>query len=619
MFDKKASDDPELAIDTSGINDKIGRLYHFPDFEVPEHLSLDTIKQLVRDGKLIPSTTNVIGVRSAPHLINWAARVVAEETIEMAIAKNDFFTRARANKYGAIDYFKEAPNRQRDFAGVQGSNVHFACELIARGEDISHMVFSDFERKAVDEWKKWVDTFQPEFIHLEATSFGKTSEGLWFGGTSDFIAKINDKLVVGDYKCVVDDTKIMMENGSYKQAIDIQVGDRVVAWSEENSLHVQEVSYAGDNGYHETITVTTIDGHKLTTTLNHPYLVNRAGSLDWVNAEDIKIGDTVFAASGWNHSPERQEEEWPFRHNLSPYHLGTLWAIRNYGLDNWREDHLITLPKISREGLREELHLIGFHFNKAGQLNTRKGLAKIARKNKLSIEQVLDLFDTTNLPDFLYGAPRDFVMGFLTGVQEVFVNKDFSKEEMVVVFRRTEALRNLQQLYYNYGKTATILKDPKSGLEYLKAPFEDTESTFNFGSEPTRVASIQLNPTPQHTVAIEVGGKNGSHTHITNGLITHNTNRSGLHIDIALQLAANSRCEFLCSDNKTLEPMPKVEAAYGLHVSPKGASMVEIDISDKIWQVFEHLRGAWDFHAFEGKRDSSKGVFLRKIKGLSEI
>ncbi len=616
MSDKQSPEDPQLAINTNGIDEKIGRLYHLPNYELPETLNLETIKNLVREGDLVPSTTNVIGVRNAPHLISWAAWTVANEMADMAIKKNDFFVRIRANKYGAIDYFKLAPDRQRDFAAQQGSNIHLACELIAQGKDISTMILTDFEHKAVDAWKKWVDDFQPEFEYLEATGFGKTSNGLGFAGTSDFIAKINGKRVIGDYKCVVDDTKIMMANGSYKKAINLAVGDNVVAWSESKGLHVQPVSFVGDNGSHETLTVTTVDGQQLTTTLNHPYLVKRGEKTGWLKAEGLRVGDALFTATGWNYSPERLEQEWPHSHNLSPYLIGVLWAIRNYGLDNWREDHLITLPRISREGLKEELHLIGFHFNKAGQLNTRKGLAKIARKNKITISQVLDYVDTTDLPDFLYAAQKDAVIAFLTGVQEVFVNRDIYEEEMIVVFRRAEALRNLQQLYINYGRNATIVKDQKSGLEYLKAPFEENTITYNFGIEPVRISSVHLNSEPQHTVAIEVAN---AHTHVTNGIITHNTNRSGLHIDVALQLAANARSEFLCPNNVDLMPMPEIEAGYGLHISDKGTEMVEVDISDEIWKKFEALRTAWDFHAFDGKLNNKKGVFLRKVKKPEDV
>jgi hypothetical protein len=607
--------DPVLAISTDDISDTIGRLYRKPGVELPP-LDLETVKKLVLTGVLVPSTTNVISVRSAESLMGWSNWVVARDMAEFALTNPAFMERLRANKRGAIEYFKLAPIRERDAAGTQGSNIHLACELIAKGESITHMNLTDYETKAVDNWKKWVDTYQPEFEHLEVTGFGTTSDGLGFGCTTDFMATINGRKAIGDYKCVVDDTNILMADGSQKKAIDIQEGDQVVAWSKEKGLHASHVTYAGDNGYHKTVTVRTTSGQVLTTTLNHPYWSSQRGkNLGWVKAEDLKVGDELYTAIGWNYAPDHVDLEWPFRHNLSPYVLGMLWAIRNYGLEDWREQHLINLPKIARDTLREELHEVGFHFNKAGQLNTRKGLAKIARKNKIEIEDVLDLFDREDLPDFAY-TPKAFP-GFLAGVREVFANREVYKDELYVVFRRSpEALRTLQQYLLNYGQPATIHRDAKSGVEYLKTPFESKDTIYGYGPSVTRIASITISEEAEHTVAIEV---EGSHTHVTNGLITHNTNRSGLHSAIALQLSANSRASEITPDNKNMIPMPEVDLGLGIHISAKGVKTVEIDISDDVWRVFESFRRAWDFHAFDGEISNPNGVFLREINDPSEV
>lgn len=622
---------PKLALQT---NDLIGRLYHKPGFILPEEIQqekisqfteqnkripkniVDLIKELIITGDLMPSTTNIIGVRSSPYLIPWASRLVASEMVEMALKNPKFMERVRKNKYGAIDHFKNAPIRERDFWGNQGSKIHLVCDMLARGKDVSHIELTPYEKASVDAWKAWVDIMQPDFKHIEVTGFGETSNGKKYGKTTDFIATIGGKTVIGDYKCVTDNTPILLPSGATKPAIEVKAGDKVVAWTKEKGLHTATVSYAGDNGHHKTVNIRTTDGQTIQTTLNHPFWSSRqAKNLGWVNGEDLRVGDELYISQGWNYAPEREELEWPYRKNLSPYLFGLLWTLRNFSKQNLREEHLINLPPISRAGLREELREIGFIFNKKGQLNTRKGFAKIAKKNKMEVDDLLNLIDTPKLPDYVYGADRNHITAFITGIREVFANKEIYEEELMMVMN-VEALKNLQQFFLNLGQPATIKQDAKSGISYMKTPFESKETVYAYGPTATRVASIEIIEQPEHTVAIEV---EGSHTHITAGLITHNTNRSGLHIDVALQLAANARVSELTDDNETLVPAPKIDTALGVHISPDGVSTKEVNIGDSVYEVFESLRNAWDFHAFEGELTSSNGVYKKVVKTPKDL
>lgn len=612
------SDDPALSIDTDNIDKKMGRLYRRPDFEVPENLKAKELRELVREGKLVPSTTNILGVRSSPFLLPWATRVVATEAMTMARKSPDMFlNRVRANFYGAIDYFKDAANRERDHWGNQGTRIHKVAEHIGLGEDYSYMTFTDYEKQSIDQFKRWLDLFQPSYNYLEITGFGKTEDNLGYAQTTDFIADINGEKFIGDYKCVVDETPVLLPTGATKFAADLVEGEEVVAWTKEKGLHTSRVSYVGDNGDHKVATITTNSGQKITTTLNHPFWSSRKNQgLSWIMAKDLKVGDELYVALGWNYSPAREAVEWPYGKNLSPYVLGMLWSLCNYSKQDWRNEKFIELPGVSRQGLRDELKEIGFSFNKAGKLNTSNGLAKIARKNKISMDDLFDLIDTPTLPDFVYGADSNHITGFIAGIQEVFANKEIFNEEVYVVFHNREALENLQQFYLNYGQPALIGKDPKRKLEYLKVPFDSDETIFAHGPAATRIVGIEITEEPQHTIAIEV---EGSHTHITSGLITHNTNRSGLHIDIAAQLAANARVDDIYPDNKTRVDMPPVQRGLGIHISPKGVETVEVDISDEVYEIFTSLRKVWNFSAFEGKYFKPKGVMLRTIKTPKDL
>lgn len=607
----QTSTDPVLAISN---DEPIGRLYHKPGVTIPDNLTKKDISKLVKEGTLVPSTTNVIGVKSSPYLLPWATRKVAESVVQLVRTNSSsFISRVKENGAGAIDYLSKAADRERDAWGLQGSNIHLACELLGKNQSIDHLTLTPYEKQSVDRWKEWLDKFQPVFKYLETTGFGTTRSGLGYAHTTDFIAEIEHDMVIGDYKCVTDETPILLPDGSTKPAIEIKQGDEVVTWDKSSGLHTAKVLYAGDNGSHKIVRGTTLSGHQLDTTENHPYWASRKSQqLNWVKAEDLKLGDEVYVAMGWNYSPYRQPISWPFNKYFSPYTFGLLWSLRNFLNIDIADTDTLELPPISGEGLAQELKEMSFQFAKDGRVKMKRGLNKIADKNKIPLEELLAYINTPDLPSFVYGGSPIAYSAFLTGVMEVFANRELSNEELIVVMNE-KALHNLQSLYSNYGQPATLVKDPRSGHSFLKAPFETRDTIFTHGLSATRIANIEILD-EQHTVALEV---EGAHTHITGGIVTHNTNRSGLHTEVALQLAANSRGETLSPDNKTLVPMPKIAYGLGVHLSPDQATTALINIDDDVFEVFEALRDVWEYAAFSTVK--SKSVFLKPILKKSDL
>lgn len=191
---------PALAVD----GQKLGRLYRQPDSPLPDRVVLDENGQPslrtrqaieeVRAGRLVPSITNVIGTLNQPHLLPWTAKMVANEAVRIAKEWPQRLTDAPA---AAVTWLKETADRDRDAAADKGSTVHQACEDLARG-----LPCPPLEPEMVpyvDAWKAWLDRWQPEFLHLEATVFGDAN-ALRYAGTADFIARINGLVTVGDYK-----------------------------------------------------------------------------------------------------------------------------------------------------------------------------------------------------------------------------------------------------------------------------------------------------------------------------------------------------------------------------------------------------------------------------------
>lgn len=594
--------------------DRVGRLYRKPDFVLPEDFAEPAVlRELLRNGDLMPSVTNVIGVKNSPYLLPWATKKVAEEAVRVT----EKFPGLISNKpERAVKYLKDAAEREKNFWANQGTRVHLVNELIGRKQEIPELKLTDYENACVDAFKSWLDIFQPQMNYLELTGYGKTNSGLWSAGTSDFHATINGVNILGDYKCVTDETPVLLANGSEVNAKDLNTGDLVVAWDEETGLHSAEVTYVGDNGTHPIMVIRGENGQELQCTTNHPILIlNENGSPEWKNAEDVKPGDTAYVATGWSYSPYTMHNPWNYNKHLSPYLLGMLWALSHFAPNGWTESGRYAYPAVSRSEMFEELASFGFLQSKDGRLRIKVGLQRVAKKTKISIDELLDIINSPRLPDGVLSSPVIFQQAFISGVQEVFTNRELNQNYYFVDFANIPALRSLQQLYSNLG-TQTKLGFNQSTKRPMLRVTLGSSALNAYGTDPTTITFAQKAEQEAHTVAIEVAG---AHTHITGGFVTHNTNRSGLHDDIALQLAANRNMEEVTVDSETLIPAPATDMTVGLHLSPEGFKMKEVESGPVIFDTYTALRDVWDFAVFDGKMANEKGVFLRTIKTLKDL
>ena len=144
-------------------------------------------------GDKLPSVTAVIGTLAKPFLAPWNAKMVA------TAAADEFGTLAQmlsqGNREGAIDYFKGAARRSSAPASQLGSEVHDLCDRIAKGEDIKHV--HPEHQGHVDLFKQWISDFNVEFYETEITVWSDTHG---FAGTLDAICRIEDEVVILDYK-----------------------------------------------------------------------------------------------------------------------------------------------------------------------------------------------------------------------------------------------------------------------------------------------------------------------------------------------------------------------------------------------------------------------------------
>ncbi len=600
---------PKLSID---LPKPIGRVYREPSNT--KEYKRNEIPEAIYNGELVPSITNVLDVKNIPYLQQWAATKTAREAIRIGQRWPEKF---RTDAIAAERYLKNLHNEDLKAAATRGTNVHQAMELLALGQKIPNTLTED-ERKCVISGEKFFSDFNPIFKHVEVTGFGTTSSGLKFAGTTDFIAdfslsKQRTITVAGDYKCTTLNTPILLENGGHKLAKDIAEGDKIVAWSPTRQLHIAEVAWVSDNGKQPIVKLRTEHGQTLNVTKEHPILVLRDKKLEWVQASEIRDGDIAHLASGWNHNPNRVFSEWDFK--VSPYAVGVIWAIIN-SLTTAKEKNNIFLlpPTITKLALSELKHL---GIKAEGGIVLREELiAALGRNIGEGKIPFLELFSSPGIPADIFTTSITAQEGFLSGVREIFMNRKMFPEDCVIHLSTLDAVEDLQQLYLNLGiathrglKSHKLVEPDSKEELFVRVPKINSEEVSTHGPVASKIVYAQLME-PEQTIAIEV---EGSHTHVTAGIITHNTTRSGLHASVAIQLNAIARTQTISPDDKTLIPTPKIDTAIAVHLSPKRYEVVEVEISDEAWNIFEALRALWIYHAFDGDLTLNKNVLLRTL------
>jgi hypothetical protein len=119
-------------------------------------------------------TTSVTTILSAgipkPMLVGWAARVAAEYAI--------------ANPGASLEEIKDAPNKQRDKAGIRGTAVHALAEEIIHGRPVT---VPEELYPYVDGYVRFLDTFHVNPVLTERTV---AHRGLGYAGRFDAITEL---------------------------------------------------------------------------------------------------------------------------------------------------------------------------------------------------------------------------------------------------------------------------------------------------------------------------------------------------------------------------------------------------------------------------------------------
>lgn len=79
------------------------------------------------------------------------------------------------------------------------------------------------------------------------------------------------------------------------------------------------------------------------------------------------------------------------------------------------------------------------------------------------------------------------------------------------------------------------------------------------------------------------------------------TTRSGVHEEVALQLAAYRHADYIVRPDGSRVPMPKADGGFVLHARPEGWSLVPAKCDEEVFRTFLHLREVFRWEN-EGKK-----------------
>jgi hypothetical protein len=179
------------------------------DFDERRHFySVDTVP--------VPGVTTILSVINKPALVPWAAKLAAE-TYTALIRQGGDLTEKRLLEIEKAAM--TAPSAKKKQAADVGTVVHaWACAR-ARGES-PPLPEDERSREGIHAFLRWIESHKVEFLKTELRVFSRRH---WYAGTVDFLATIDGRLTIGDYKT----------SGGIYPEFHLQTAAYLGAWLEE--------------------------------------------------------------------------------------------------------------------------------------------------------------------------------------------------------------------------------------------------------------------------------------------------------------------------------------------------------------------------------------------------
>lgn len=361
--------------------------------------------------------------------------------------------------------------------------------------------------------------------------------------------------------CLAADTLVEMADGSRKRVKDVKAGDMLLGWAEDK-LVFGKVNSVEKQKPAPIYQIITSRGRKIEVTAKHKFLTMKRGRREqdqtheyhWVNAEDLKIGDRLRIALGWPKESNINidiEEAWALGAWAGDGECG---RFRFINPDEPIVDRLRSfIERIgstliseysTRQKMENKLHQYPIEHHIKGNGKRRKSLGREWVRKHYGQESRAK---TKKIPEkILKGSPEEwaaFLAGFLDTDGCVPIHTRCVKWSSESI----ELLEGCQELLARLGINASLKHNrlTVSGIEqvknlymiigmYMSHPkkkvilekWANTVGNFNYNAHTTdRIITIKILP-PKETISLEV---EGIHTHVTNGIITHNT-KHGLNV-----------------------------------------------------------------------------------------
>lgn len=377
-------------------------------------------------------------------------------------------------------------------------------------------------------------------------------------------------------ECCAPGTLFSMADGTRRLVEELRVGDRVIAWDEESrSFVASNVAFVGAPPRKPLVRVVTMRGRVLTTTHDHPYLTIEAlrtpggrptANERWIKAEDIKAGSYVRTGVI---PAQFQFETSQVLDESAAWFLGLMVGdgyIRNGGCSLSATD-----PSVIDRARQFVESLGGSLVQSVSRpcdlvINSGGTNTEIGKVRMLFREAGLEGCGAADkrVPDIVFRGGRAAWAAFLSGYLDAdgTVSRGDGRNKLVSWSSINQALLDdCQHLLAMLGiQSAIYLADPGGlrdvlgqecdakpvyalcvyGVDQLRAlsgvlrpahlqkatrlsMFEDLPPSKyrqeNF--EYDRIKSVELLPAGD-TVGVEI---EGTHTHVTNGMVTHNTRK----------------------------------------------------------------------------------------------
>ena len=363
-------------------------------------------------------------------------------------------------------------------------------------------------------------------------------EKIWNWWQSVSVTRLHPGAVVIILACMTGDTKVTIEDGSWKYLKDIEIGDRILTYKEGRvvSRRILNKKEQGVDEIHEIKT----SNNTVKANARHPFLVQRDnGNKEWVRVYDLRAGDRLVCIgenNTFHNNTLSNDELW-----LLGYMYGDGWLTirdaKNY--DKQRDKYyprrsIVTcVAKKNKHDRNEkivklfkEIFNISIKETKYGYYRTEK---QVAGKWFLN-HGLMGNSHTKRLPRFIFSETLENRMEFLDG----FLNSDGWKIEKKnhtgygIKLCNKELINDLRQLARSCGykpsniyHSISVNKPPHSKSEILSDAY-----TFSFSDKRIHdefaTAKIRKIDKAGSEIVYDIQVED-SECFIADGLVSHNT------------------------------------------------------------------------------------------------